>query len=142
MVVLQKQPLDMFCKKGALRTFVKFTEKHLCQSIFFNNEISFLLKKRPLYRRFALNFAKFLRPPFWIKYFRWLLLVLSPLDWHLTKLRWVFSSKRNKSIWSGTENDLNLITIITLDTLKSSSCTLYARYGPEPEIESLSRLCK
>ena len=26
----------MFCKKGVLRKFAKFTEKHLCQSIFFN----------------------------------------------------------------------------------------------------------
>ena len=26
----------MFCKKGALRNFVKLTGKHLCQSLFFN----------------------------------------------------------------------------------------------------------
>ena len=28
----------MFCKKGALRNFAKFTEKHLRQSLFFNKE--------------------------------------------------------------------------------------------------------
>ena len=27
---------DVFCKKGALRNFAKFTGKHLCQSLFFN----------------------------------------------------------------------------------------------------------
>ena len=27
---------DVFCKKGVLRNFTKFTEKHLCQSLFFN----------------------------------------------------------------------------------------------------------
>ena len=27
---------EVFCKKGVLRSFVKFTGKHLCQSIFFN----------------------------------------------------------------------------------------------------------
>ena len=26
----------MFCKKGVLKKFVKFTGKHLCQSLFFN----------------------------------------------------------------------------------------------------------
>ena len=27
---------DMFCKKGVLKNFAKFTGKHLCQSLFFN----------------------------------------------------------------------------------------------------------
>ena len=30
---------EVFCKKGALRNFAKFTEKHLCQSIFFNKVV-------------------------------------------------------------------------------------------------------
>ena len=28
---------EVFCKKGALKNFVKFTEKYLYQSLFFNN---------------------------------------------------------------------------------------------------------
>ena len=32
---IQKQP-PMFCKKGVLRNFAKFTGKHLCLSLFFN----------------------------------------------------------------------------------------------------------
>ena len=27
---------EVFCKKGALKNFAKFTGKHLCQSLFFN----------------------------------------------------------------------------------------------------------
>ena len=27
---------EVFCKKGVLRNFTKFTGKHLCQSLFFN----------------------------------------------------------------------------------------------------------
>ena len=27
---------EVFCKEGALRNFAKFTEKHQCQSLFFN----------------------------------------------------------------------------------------------------------
>ena len=27
---------EVFCRKGVLRKFAKFTEKHLCQSLFFN----------------------------------------------------------------------------------------------------------
>ena len=29
---------DVFCKKGVLRNFAKYTGKHLCQSLFFNKE--------------------------------------------------------------------------------------------------------
>ena len=29
---------EVFCKKGALRNFLKFTGKHLCQSLFFKKE--------------------------------------------------------------------------------------------------------
>ena len=54
-------------KKRVLRNFTKFTRKHLCQSLFFNKVAGLrpatLLKKRPWYRRFTVNFAKFLRTP-------------------------------------------------------------------------------
>ena len=33
---VQKQPLDVFCKKGVFKNFTKFAGKHLCQSFFFN----------------------------------------------------------------------------------------------------------
>ena len=29
---------EVFCKKGVLRNFAKFTGKHLCQSLFFKKE--------------------------------------------------------------------------------------------------------
>ena len=64
----------MICKKGFLRNLVKFTGKHLCQSIFFNKVAGLrpatLLKKRPWHRCFPMNFAKFYKTPlgdcFWI----------------------------------------------------------------------------
>ena len=41
---------EVFCKKGVLRNFAKFTGKHLCQSLFFNKVAGLrsttLLKKR------------------------------------------------------------------------------------------------
>ena len=46
----QKQPPEVFYKKGVLRNFVKFTGKHLCQSLFFNKVAGLmsatLLKKK------------------------------------------------------------------------------------------------
>ena len=33
--------LEVFCKKGALRNFAKFTRKHLRQSLFFNKVAGF-----------------------------------------------------------------------------------------------------
>ena len=47
-------------KKGVLRNFAKFTEKHLCQSLFFNKVAGLRFR----YRCFPMNFAKFLRTPF------------------------------------------------------------------------------
>ena len=59
---------EMFCKKGVLRNFAKFTGRHLCQSLFFNKVAGLkpatLLKKRFWHRCFPVNFAKFLRIPF------------------------------------------------------------------------------
>ena len=63
---------EVFYKKGVLRNFVKFTGRHLCQSLYFNKvaatllATSFfnkatLLKKRLWCRNFPMNFAKFLR---------------------------------------------------------------------------------
>ena len=36
---VQKQPLEVFCKKGVLRNFPKFTEKHLRQRILFGRDM-------------------------------------------------------------------------------------------------------
>ena len=33
---LRSSHLDVFCKKGILRNFAKFSGKHLCQSLFLN----------------------------------------------------------------------------------------------------------
>ena len=35
-LVVQKQPPEVFYKKDVLTNFTKFTEKHLCQGLFFN----------------------------------------------------------------------------------------------------------
>ena len=60
-------------KKGVLRNFVKFTGKHLCQSLFFNKVAGLpatLLKKRLWHSCFLENFTKFLRTPFLREYLR------------------------------------------------------------------------
>ena len=72
----------MFCKKGVLKNFAKFTGKHLCQSLFFNKDAGWdltqtsrshqvtrsvyirvfkTLKKRLCNRCFLVNFTKFLK---------------------------------------------------------------------------------
>ena len=55
-------------RKGVLRNFAKFTERHLCQSLFFNKIAGLtpatLLKRRLCNRCFPVDFAKFLRTPF------------------------------------------------------------------------------
>ena len=59
--------LEVFCRKGVLRNFEKFTGKHLCQSLLFNKVAGLkhvtLLKKRLWHSCFPVNFSKFLRTP-------------------------------------------------------------------------------
>ena len=65
---------EVFCKKGVPRNFAKFTGKHLCQILFLIScrpEACNFIKKETLAR---VNFAKFLRTPFFIEHFWWLLL--------------------------------------------------------------------
>ena len=56
---LRDNRLEVFCKKGILRNFTKFSGKHLCLSLFFN-------KVAGLCR------LKFLRTPFYIEHIWWL----------------------------------------------------------------------
>ena len=78
---------EVFCKKGVLRNFTKFTGKHLCQSLFFNKVAGLgpatLLKKRLWHRCFPVNFVKFLRTPFLTEHLWWLLLHGHPSWTHL-----------------------------------------------------------
>ena len=59
---------EMFCKKGVLRNFTKFTGKHLCQSLFFNKVADLkpatLLKKETLAQVFSCEFCKISKSTF------------------------------------------------------------------------------
>ena len=76
-----------FLKKGVLINFAKFTGKHLCHSLFFNKVADLrsadLLKKKLWDRCFPVNFAKFIRTPFFTEDLRWLLLSV----WNLSKIQ-------------------------------------------------------
>ena len=87
-------------RKGALRNLAIFTGKHLYQSLFFN-KVSFpstLLKRRLRHWCFPVNFAKFLRTPFYIEHLWWLLLSVV-LRWDFKTL---FFKKIVKKCCSGT----------------------------------------
>ena len=56
----QKQPPEVFCKKGVLKNFAKFIGKHLCQSLLFN-KVAGLRPATVLKKETLVNFAKFLR---------------------------------------------------------------------------------
>ena len=72
---------EVFCTKGVLKSFAKFTGTHLCQSLFYNKVADLrpatLLKKRLWHRRFLVDFEKFLRTPFFTEHLQWLLLILT-----------------------------------------------------------------
>ena len=58
----QKQPLEVFRKKGVLKNFTIFTRKHLCWSLFGVFGVIFI-KKRLQHRYFPVNITKFLGTP-------------------------------------------------------------------------------
>ena len=83
----------VFCKKGVLENFAKFTGKHLYQSLFFNKVADLrpvtFLKKRLRHRCFPVNFANFLRTPIFIEHLWWMLLIFQ--NWAYNK--WNFEVK-------------------------------------------------
>ena len=52
---MQKQPSEGFFKKGVMRNFAEFTTKALCRNLFWC---------------FLVNFAKFVRTPFFAEQYR------------------------------------------------------------------------
>ena len=63
-LIIRNSRPEVFCKKGVLRNFAKFTGKHLCQNLFFN-KVACL----------SCEFCEiFLKTPFVTEHFRWLLL--------------------------------------------------------------------
>ena len=84
---VQKQPPELFNKKGVLRKSTKFTGKRLYQRLVFNKVASLrpatLLIKRIWHRCFPVNFVKFLRTPFLQNTSGWLLFFVDR-EWGLT----------------------------------------------------------
>ena len=103
-VPVQKQPPEVFYKKCVLKSFAKFTGKHLRQSLCFNKvaglTLATLLEKRLWHWCFPVNFAKCLRTPF-LQNSSWrlLLFVVKHICCYLTgKNLFKLSIKNNGSI--------------------------------------------
>ena len=62
----------MFCKKGTLKNFAKFTGKRLCQNLFF--------KKETLEQMFSYEFCEISKKTFFIEYLWWLFLLMKKLS--------------------------------------------------------------
>ena len=68
---------EVFCKKGVLRNFAKFTGEPLCESLFFNKVAGGscnFIKKETLAQVFSCEFCEISKNTFFIEHLRWLLL--------------------------------------------------------------------
>ena len=68
---------EVFCIKGVLEKFAKFSGKHLCQSLFLNKFAGLrpaTSLKKDWRRCFPINFVRFLRTSLFSEDLRWLLL--------------------------------------------------------------------
>ena len=57
-MMAQKQPPEVFCKKGVLKVFAEPTRKHLCRSQFFIKVGDLRLRRRCFFRGFRKIFKK------------------------------------------------------------------------------------
>ena len=60
--IFRSSRLEVFCKKGVLRYFTKFTRKHLCQRLFFN-KVASLLRTLSLTEHVRWQFLKYCQLP-------------------------------------------------------------------------------
>ena len=77
--IWKKWPPEIFTKKRVVKSFAKFTGKHLCR-----RRPETLLRKRIWHRYFPVNFTKFSKNIFFIEHFQvpsLLLLLESPIFW-------------------------------------------------------------
>ena len=75
--VIRSSRSVVFCKKGVLKNFAKFTGKHLCQSLFFNKVVGgtcSFIEKKTLAQVFPCEFCKIFKHTFFIIHLWWLLL--------------------------------------------------------------------
>ena len=76
---IPKQFLEVFCQKGIIKNFAKFTSNSPFNDVGLSHPT--LLEKRPLHRCFPIKFAKFSWTPFLIEHLRWLLLKIVKRSW-------------------------------------------------------------
>ena len=109
-VVQRSSRPEVFCTKGVLKNFAKSTGKHLCQSLFFNRVADVrpatLLKKRLWHRCFPVDFAKFLRTPFFTEHLQWLLLKF--ISHHTKEILYVNTNLMGNQPWSKNKHFLGI----------------------------------
>ena len=69
-IVAEASRPDVFCEKGVLRTFAKFTRKHLYQSLFFNKVAGgacIFIKKETLPQVFSCEFCEISKNTFFYR---------------------------------------------------------------------------
>ena len=68
---------EVFCKKGILGNFAKFTGKHLCQVLFFNKVVGLrpanFIEKETLAQVFSCGICEISKSTFFTEHLRWLL---------------------------------------------------------------------
>ena len=83
-IQLRSSRPEVFCKKGVLRNFAKFTWNTCARvSFLITLQAATLLKKRTWHRFVSANFPKFQRTPFLTEHLRWLIssVIKTELGW-------------------------------------------------------------
>ena len=115
----QKQSREVFCKKGALRNFLKFQWKHLCQTLFLNKvagpRISWkAIKKETLEQVFSCEFCEISKNTFLQNTSRRLLLsfykkILTNLMSEKRKYKKIHFRRKKRKAWNRGKRTQNAI---------------------------------
>ena len=112
-VVQRSSRLEVFCAKGVLKDFAKFTGKHLCQGLFLKaadlRPVT-LLKKSLWHRCFPADFAKFLRATFFTEQIHRLLLKF--ISNHTKEMVYVNTNLMGNQPWSKNKHFLLFLILM------------------------------
>ena len=108
--------IEVFCKKGVLRNFAKFTGKNLCQGLFLNKVACNFIKKETLVRVFSCEFWEFSKNTF----YRWTRLVAATVKIYPTSAKVILQNKddRRLSVNNNTHKKVSILSV----TVSISNC--------------------
>ena len=117
--LFQKQSPDIFCKKGVLRNFAKFTGKHLYQSL--QPKACNFIKKETLAQMFSCEFCEIFKNTFFAKYLR----TSASISLWSIKKHFLRANSKSRHRYHGIGIGISALALASASALKYKHCLLH-----------------